>query len=201
MHISEGVLSGPVLLSGAALAAVGTGIGLKKLDYDQIAKAGMLSAAFFVASLVHVPIGPSNVHLILNGLVGLLLGWGAFPAILVALVLQAVFFQFGGITTLGVNTVIMALPATLCYLIFGRFVHQNSRKAVIAAFTCGFLSVLLSGLFVALSLIFTDENFLEVSGIIVAAHVPVMIIEGIVTAICVAFLHKVKPEMLLGMLD
>lgn len=201
MHISEGVLSGPVLLSGAALAAVGTGIGLKKLDYEQIAKAGMLSAAFFVASLVHVPIGPSNVHLILNGLVGLLLGWGAFPAILVALVLQAVFFQFGGITTLGVNTVIMALPATLCYLIFGRLVHQNSRKAAIAAFACGFLSVLLSGLFVALSLIFTDENFLEVSGIIVAAHVPVMIIEGIVTAICVAFLHKVKPEMLLGMLD
>jgi cobalt/nickel transport system permease protein len=201
MHISEGVLSGPVLLSGAALAAVGTGIGLKKLDYDQIAKAGMLSAAFFVASLVHVPIGPSNAHLILNGLLGLLLGWGAFPAILVALVLQAVFFQFGGITTLGVNTVIMALPATFCYLIFGRFVHKNTRAAVIAAFACGFLSVLFSGLFVALSLVFTDENFLEVSGIIVAAHVPVMIIEGIITAICVTFLRKVKPEMLLGKLD
>ena len=196
MHISEGVLSAPVLISGAALAAVGTGIGLKKLDYDQIAKAGMLSAAFFVASLVHVPIGPSNAHLILNGLLGLLLGWGAFPAILVALVLQAVFFQFGGITTLGVNTIIMALPATLCYLIFGRFVHKSSRKAVIAAFACGFLSVLLSGLFAALSLVFTDENFLSVSGIIVAAHVPVMIIEGIVTVICVAFLRKVKPDML-----
>ena len=74
MHISEGVLSGSVLISGAALAAAGTGIGLKKLDYDQIAKAGMLSAAFFVASLIHVPIGPSNAHLILNGLVGILLG-------------------------------------------------------------------------------------------------------------------------------
>ena len=101
MHISEGVLSGPVLMSSAALAAVGTGIGLKKLDYDQIAKAGMLSAAFFVASLIHVPIGPSNAHLILNGLMGILLGWAAFPAILVALVLHGVFFQFGGITTLG----------------------------------------------------------------------------------------------------
>ena len=201
MHISEGVLSGPVLISGAALAAVGTGIGLKKLDYDKIAQAGMLSAAFFVASLVHVPIGPSNAHLILNGLVGLLLGWGAFPAILVALILQAVFFQFGGITTLGVNTIIMALPAVSCYLIFGRFVHKNSRAAAIAAFACGFLAVLLSGLFVALSLVFTDENFLKVSGIILAAHIPVMVIEGIVTAVCVAFLRKVKPEMLLGGLD
>ncbi|MBW2657747.1 MAG: cobalt transporter CbiM [Deltaproteobacteria bacterium] len=190
MHISEGVLSGTVLISGAALAAVGTGIGLKKLDYDQIAKTGMLAAAFFVASLIHIPIGPSNAHLILNGLVGLLLGWAAFPAILVALILQAAFFQFGGITTLGVNTLIMALPAVLCYLIFERLVTKSSRTAAVAAFACGFLSVLLSGLLVGLSLIFTEENFLEVSGM-------VMIIEGVVTAICVAFLRKVRPEMLL----
>jgi cobalt/nickel transport system permease protein len=198
MHISEGVLSGPVLISGAALAAVGTGIGLKRLDYDQIAKAGMLAAAFFVASLIHIPIGPSNAHLILNGLVGLLLGWAAFPAILVALSLQGAFFQYGGITTLGVNTIIMALPAVFCYLIFGRFIRKNVRSASLAAFVSGFLSVLISGLLVGLSLVFTEENFLEVSGIIVAAHIPVMIIEGIVTAACVTFLRKVRPEMLPG---
>ena len=198
MHISEGILSGPVLVSGAALAAAGTAIGLKKLDYDHIAKAGMLSAAFFVASLIHVPIGPSNAHLILNGLVGLLLGWAAFPAILVALVLQGAFFQFGGITTLGVNTIIMALPALLCFLVFGRMIHRSPRIAAVTAFACGFLSVLLSGVIVGLALIFTEENFLEVSVIIIAAHIPVMIIEGIVTAICVAFLRKVRPEMLPG---
>ncbi len=198
MHISEGILSGSVLISSAALAAAGTGIGLKKLDYDQIAKAGMLSAAFFVASLIHVPIGPSNAHLILNGLVGILLGWAAFPAILVALILHGVFFQFGGITTLGVNTIIMALPAVLCYLIFGKLIHKSSRTAAAAAFACGFLSVLISGLIVGLSLIFTEENFLKVSGIIIAAHIPVMIIEGIVTAACVTFLRKVRPEMLPG---
>lgn len=198
MHISEGVLSGPVLISGAALAAVGTAIGLKKLDYDQIAKAGMLSATFFVASLIHIPIGPANAHLILNGLVGILLGWAAFPAILVALVLQGTFFQFGGITTLGVNTVVMALPAVICYLIFGRYVHRSSRIAAVAAFACGFLAVLFSGLLLGLALIFTQENFLEISGIIVAAHIPVMVIEGIITAACVAFLRKVRPEMLPG---
>ena len=196
MHISEGVLSGPVLISGAALAAVGTAIGLKKLDYDQIAKAGMLSAAFFVASLIHVPIGPANAHLVLSGLVGVLLGWAAFPAILVALVLQGAFFQFGGITTLGVNTVIMAVPAVFCYLVFGRYVHTSSRAAAIASFSCGFIAVLLSGLLMGLSLIFTEENFLEVAGIVVAAHIPVMVIEGIITAACVTFLRKVRPEML-----
>ena len=198
MHISEGVLSGPVLISGGALAAAGTAIGLKKLDYDRIAKAGILSAAFFVASLVHVPIGPSNAHLILNGLVGLLLGWAAFPAILVALVLQAMLFQYGGITALGVNTIIMALPAVLCYAICSPFLHKKPALAFSAAFACGFLSVALSALILGLALVFTEENFFEVSAIVIGAHIPVMIIEGLVTALCVAFLKKVQPTMLPG---
>jgi cobalt/nickel transport system permease protein len=198
MHISEGVLSGPVLISGGALAVAGTAIGLKKLDYDRIAQAGMLSAAFFVASLIHVPVGPANAHLILNGLVGLLLGWAAFPAILVALVLQAMLFQFGGITALGVNTIIMALPAVLCYFICSPFLHKKSALALAAAFVCGFLSVALSALILGLALVFTEENFLEVSAIVIAAHIPVMVIEGLVTAMCVAFLKKVQPNMLPG---
>ncbi|MGD9236200.1 MAG: cobalt transporter CbiM [Desulfobacterales bacterium] len=198
MHISEGVLSGPVLISGGALAVAGTAIGLKKLDYDRIAQAGMLSAAFFVASLIHVPVGPANAHLILNGLVGLLLGWAAFPAILVALVLQAMLFQFGGITALGVNTIIMALPAVLCYFICSPFLHKKSALALAAAFVCGFLSVALSALILGLALVFTEENFLEVSAIVIAAHIPVMVIEGLVTAMCVAFLKKVQPSMLPG---
>lgn len=198
MHVSEGILSGPVLLSGAALAAAGAVAGAKRLDYDHIAKAGLMAAAFFVVSLIHVPIGPANAHLILNGLVGLLLGWAAFPAILVALVLQAVFFQYGGITTLGVNTVIMALPAVLCYLLFGSLIYKSHKIASGAAFTCGAASVLFSGILVALALLFTEENFVEVSGLVVAAHIPVMIIEGIVTAACVAFLKKIRPEMLMN---
>ena len=198
MHISEGVLSGPVLISGGALAAAGTAVGLKKLDYDRIARAGILSAAFFVASLIHVPIGPSNAHLILNGLVGLLLGWAAFPAILVALVLQAVLFQFGGITALGVNTIIMALPAVICYLVFSRFLHKRPVVALSAAFACGFFSVLLGAVILGLALIFTEENFFEVAAIVIAAHIPVMIIEGVITAVCVSFLKKVQPAMLPG---
>ena len=198
MHISEGVLSAPVLISGMALTAAGTAIGLKKLNYDHIAKAGMLSAAFFVASLIHVPVGPSNVHLVLNGIVGLLLGWAAFPVILVALILQAVLFQFGGITTLGVNTIIMALPAVFCYLVFSPLIHKQAGTALAAAFACGFLSVFLGSVLVGLALVFTEKNFFEVSAIVVAAHLPVMIIEGIISALCVAFLRKGQPELLNG---
>jgi cobalt/nickel transport system permease protein len=37
---------------------------------------------------------------------------------------------------------------------------------------------------------------LKVAILVVTAHIPVMIIEGIVTAFCVAFLKKVQPAML-----
>ncbi|MFZ0243924.1 MAG: cobalt transporter CbiM [Desulfobacterales bacterium] len=198
MHISEGVLSAPVLVSGGILAAAGTAIGLKKIDYDHLARVGILSATFFVASLVHVPIGPSSVHLILNGIVGLMLGWAAFPAILVALLLQAVFFQFGGITTLGVNTIIMALPAVICYYLFAPLVRQDRKVLFLAGgFSCGFCAVLFGALLVGLALMFTQENFLTVATLVVTAHIPVMIIEGIITAFCIVFLKKVQPTMLL----
>jgi cobalt/nickel transport system permease protein len=196
MHISEGVLSGPVLAAGAGIALAGTAVGLKKLDLDRVPQAGMLAAAFFVASLIHVPAGPASVHLILNGIVGLLLGWAAFPAILTALLLQAMMFQYGGITTLGVNTVIMALPAVICYFLFRPFIHKSHRWAMAAAFGCGAISVLLGTVLVAASLMFTQESFLEVAGLVATAHLPVMVIEGMITAFCVVFLKRVKPEML-----
>lgn len=197
MHISEGVLSAPVLLAGAVVAIAGTAIGLKTVRGEQIPRTALLSSSFFVASLIHIPLGPSSVHLILNGLIGLLLGWTAFPAILLGLFLQAVLFQFGGITTLGVNTVNMALPAAICYYLFHREVKKGKIvPAVICGFFSGVFGVLIAGILVALSLLFTGEYFWKVAKLVIVAHVPVMVIEGIITGFIVFFLRKVKPEIL-----
>ncbi len=197
MHISEGVLSPPVLACGAAVAVAGTAIGLKKLDYDRIPQVAVLSAAFFVASLVHVPIGPASVHLTLNGLMGIFLGWVAFPAILVGLILQAVLFQHGGLTTLGVNTVIMAFPAILCFHVFRTPIRsQKPLLSMGASFMCGFGAILLSGLILALALVFAGEHFAAVAKVAVIAHLPIMVIEGMIATLCVRFLKRVKPEIL-----
>jgi len=200
MHISEGILSPAVLIGGAALTAGGIAVGMKNLDQREIPAMGILSAAFFVASLIHVPAGPVSVHLILNGLVGMILGWKAFPVILVGLVLQALLFQFGGITTLGVNTLNMALPAVVCYHLFRNGLKPGVRQSIFVsfAFAAGFCAVLLSGMMVGLSLYLTGEAFLPVAKLVVAAHLPVMIIEGLLTAVCVMFLKKVRPELLEG---
>ncbi|WP_028576388.1 cobalt transporter CbiM [Desulfomicrobium escambiense] len=196
MHISEGVLSPAILGAGAALAAAGTAVGLRHLDYDRLMTVAILSAAFFVGSLIHVPIGPASAHLILNGLLGAILGWAAFPAILVALVLQSVLFQYGGFTVLGVNTFNMAFPAVLCFYLLRPLLTRNARLRTAGAFCCGALSVAGAGLLTALSLSFTSEGFLQAARILFVAHIPVMIAEGIVTALAVSFLARVRPELL-----
>ena len=197
MHISEGILSAPVLVSGFLLATAGTAVGLKKLDLNRIPQVALLSAGFFVVSLIHVPIGPANTHLILTGLLGIFLGWVSFPAILIGLILQAVLFQFGGITTLGVNTLNMALPALICFYLFNRGIKSEKvALPTISAFLCGSLAVFMGSLMVAISLVFTGEQFYTISKLIVGAHIPVMIIEGLITVFCVRFFKRVKPEIL-----
>ena len=197
MHISEGILSASVLVTGAGLTATVVGYSLKNMEHKEMPKVAILSSVFFVASLIHVPVGPSSVHLILNGVIGVLLGWAAFPAILVALTLQGVLFQFGGITTLGVNTFNMALPAIICFYLFNRGIKsENNFIALTLAFVCGFLAVLLSGIMVAAALVFTGEPFIQVAKLVLIAHLPVMILEGALTTFCIGFLRKVRPEIL-----
>jgi len=197
MHISDGVLSAQVLLAGAAIAAGGTAVGLKKMDTEKMPRVALMTAAFFVASLVHVPVGPSSIHLLFLGLMGILLGWACFPAILIGLLLQSLLFQHGGITVLGVNTVNMALPALIAYLLFGPLVRKQGKSLpFIGALLAGSCSILLSSLCTAFSLVFSGEEFTSIAKLIVVSHLPIVAIEAMITASVVLLMKKVKPEMI-----
>jgi len=196
MHIVDGALSNDVVIGGAVLAVAGVGFGLRKLSMDKIPAAGVLSATFFVASLVHVPIGPSSVHLILNGLAGLVLGWAAVPALFVGLLLQAAFFGFGGVTVLGVNTVNIALPAVIVYYLCGRWITSVSpTTAAFGGAVGGALAIALTTIMVAFSLALTGDEFLPAAKLVFIAHIPVMIVEGLLTAAAVYLARRVKPEL------
>lgn len=198
MHIAEGVLSPAVLAGGYALTAVGTAIGLRRLDYDRLMTVAILAAAFFVGSLIHVPIGITSAHLILNGLLGVLLGWAAFPAILAALALQALLFQFGGLVVLGVNTFTMGLSGVMAgyaFRILCRLWPSPTGRRV-AAFLGGALGVLGAGLLTACALAFSDEGFATAARLLFLAHLPIMAAEGLITMFTVGFITRVRPEML-----
>lgn len=200
MHIVDGALANEVVVAATVLAAGGLALGLKKLDTDKIPAAGLLAATFFVASLIHVPIGPSSVHLIMNGLAGLILGWMAFPALFVGLLLQAVFFGYGGLTVLGVNTLAIALPGVLMHYLFRHAIMQsNRRQAMICAGFAGAGAIITTGLVVTAALAFNGEAFMTAAKLVVIAHLPVAVIEGILCACAVGLVHRVKPELFLKM--
>lgn len=199
MHIVDGALSNPVVIGGALAAAGGIAMGLRSLDIERIPTAGVLSASFFVASLIHVPIGPSSVHLILNGLAGLLLGWAAFPALFVGLLLQAVFFGFGGLTVLGVNTLNIALPAVLGWLLFGRLIGRGSPVAgAIWGGIGGAFAIAGTTAMVAFCLALSGDEFLPAAKLVFVAHVPVMAIEALLTGFAVLLARRVKPDLFDG---
>jgi cobalt/nickel transport system permease protein len=196
MHIVDGALSMPVIAVGSAICLGGIGLGLQRMPTEKIPAAGVLSATFFVASLVHVAIGPSSVHLIINGLAGLVLGWAAFPALFVALLLQAVFFGFGGLTVLGVNTVDIALPAVAVHYLCRPFIARSAPKvAAIWGAVGGALAIALTTVCVGVALAFSGDQFVPAAKLVFIAHIPVMAIEGVLTAAAVFLIRRVKPEL------
>ncbi|MBQ4133776.1 MAG: cobalt transporter CbiM [Desulfovibrionaceae bacterium] len=197
MHISEGILSAPVLFGGAALSIGGLTVALRRLEPQHIPQTALLCAVFFLASFLRVPLGPGSAHLVLCGLMGALLGWGAFIGIFAALLLQGLLFQFGGLTTLGVNTFNMAAPAVFLSALLGRYLSSpNALAANLAAFCIGCIGLLAAALLTAVSLWISGEHFLPVAQALFIAHIPVAVVEGLVTVGCVQFLRKVRPDAL-----
>lgn len=196
MHIVDGVLSAPLLIGGSVLTIGGLTLGLRALHAEQIPRAALLTAAFFVASLIHIPIGPSSAHLAMTGLMGVLMGWSVFPAVFVGLVLQAVFFGYGGLTVLGVNTLIMALPAVLAGSMF-RAGPDRVRNGYTGlwGFLAGAGAIGGSALLLGLALALSGREFAPAAKFAFLGHVPLMLVEGLVTASAVILLQRVMPEL------
>src|SRR5689334_12807415 len=111
VHISDGVLQSSWLAGGFVIAGLFACYGAWRIRDEEIPRVALLTAAFFVASSIHIKMGPSSWHLLFNGLVGVMLGRRAALAIPIGLTMQAILLGHGGFTTIGVNACIMVLPA------------------------------------------------------------------------------------------
>ncbi len=216
MHIMDGVVSSP-LVAGATIIAVGAvSFGLKRVAPEDIPKVALLAAAFFVASVIRVPIGPTSAHLMLTGLLGLVLGPAIFPALLAGLMMQTFIFGFGGITVLGMNLLNMALPGFIAYLIFAPllrnelgkdrnyfqepshsnlFAFNSKTRIFLIGFCAGSFAIFGSLFMVALSLALSGQAFIAVAKFMVLANLPLLFIEGLVVGVIVQFLASLKGEI------
>jgi cobalt/nickel transport system permease protein len=195
----DGVIdSGPILAAGAGAAAVGVAVGLWRMDEERIPPTGVMAAAFFVTSLIQVPLGATSVHLTLVGLAGVLLGWAVFPAVLVALLLQMILFGIGGWTTLGINTLTFGVPAVVCYYLLNRPLRRRPEAgpAVFAlGFAAGSIGMVLSCLSFSGFLLFSGEEFFETVCVVLGLHLPIVVLEGIVTGTIAVSLKRLRPQI------
>lgn len=197
MHISDGVVAAPLWLGSYAVSAAIIAVTTRKTQPEDIPKTAVMTSMFFAASLIHVPIGPTSVHLILSGLIGMILGPLAFVSIFLGLTLQAILFQHGGITSIGVNALVMGLPALLAYRVFDlhKKFHFKSSVTIFGALA-GACGILLGSIILAIFLVTTGSEFIGVAKVALLAHLPVIVIEAIITGFVASFIMKVKPELL-----
>ena len=118
VHINDGMLTTPWLAGGFVLAALLLWLAAWRIRDEEIPRVAILTAAFFVSSIIHIRVPPTSIHLLLSGLIGVVLGRRAALAIFVGLLLQAWLLHHGGFYTLGVNTCVMTAPALLSYALF-----------------------------------------------------------------------------------
>ena len=199
MHLSEGVLHTPVLLAGVALAGVGVAVGLRRLESDRLPLTALFAAAFFVAGTIHVPVGIGSVHLILNGMAGLFLGWAVFPAFLIALLLQVLFFSFGGFAVLGVNLCVMALPAVAAHYLLRGYLKPGMGPVakLFAGLGAGIIGVGGAGALASLVLALDGgKHYQDLIALLLLSRLPVFVLDGIISYGVISLLSKMYPSAL-----
>ena len=190
MHISEGVLIPEIIIPSSIVTVCFVGFLLYKAQIQDIVKIACFSAIFFVASFIHLPIGDTSIHLILSGFIGAVLGINVFLAIFVGLFLQGVFFAYGGITTLGINSLIIGFPAIFAPF----FLKFKNRK--FAFFLAGFFPILISSIFLSAILAINGEDFSLVAKLAFIYNLPLSFIEGIISLFGLNFIYKINKELL-----
>jgi len=196
MHISDGVLPVSVTVGGYVVSAGLAVWSSRRTGNEDLPKIAVVTAAFFVASLIHIPLGPTSAHLLMPGLAGALLGPATFLSVGLGLLLQSLLFQFGGLTALGANALMMGVPAVACGWFFQNYQGRTPLRQAIIGGMAGAFGTALAAILLAVLLMTGGEDFFGVAKIALLAHVPVVIIEGIVSAFTIGFLARVKPSLL-----
>jgi cobalt/nickel transport system permease protein len=203
MHLPDGIVPVDMALAGYAASAGLVALALHRIKalpdpQAEIPRVAMLTTVFFAASLIAVPVPPASVHLMLAGLMGVMLGWFALPAIMVGLFLQAMLFGHGGITALGLNGLILGAPALLA---FGLWRQIGGRWPDIAAFLAGSGAVLAAlALFAAIVLAglpaVIDAGAERMALLVlIAAHLPLALAEGVIVMTLLRVLRRVEPRL------
>ena len=204
MHIMEGFLPLNWVIVWFAVCIPFWIIGIRKLQ--NISKAGVqdkmtlaLAGAFiFILSALKIPsVTGSSSHPTGVGLSAIL--YGPFVTSIlgtIVLIFQAGLLAHGGFTTLGANTVSMAIAGPIVsYLIYKGLAKRNRTLAVFLAASVGDLATYVVTSFqLALAYPSADggilTSFIKFAMVFAVTQVPLAIIEGLLTNVVMNILEK-----------
>jgi len=195
MHISDGVLPLDTIVIVSTISFIALIKALKDLKSEDIALTAIASTMFFIASLIHIPFGITQIHLILLGVIGILISWSSFVAIFVALLLQALLLGYGGLISIGVNLFIMAIPAVFVHYIYHTKFFNNINDKL-KYFFIGFMGTFFATLFLVTILYFSKDTYNYAALSIFSVNIITMIIEGVVSMFILLYIKKVYPKIL-----
>ena len=112
-----------------------------------------------------------------------------------ALLLQALLLGYGGISSLGVNLFIMAMPAVMVYYIYNTTFIKNLNDKI-KFFLVGFLGTFFATVFLTLILYFSKEEYNYVAISVFGINIITMLIEGTISMFLLLFIKKVYPKIL-----
>ena len=208
MHLSDGVLNAPTSLLFGGVAVVGVAIAAagarRDLDDRTAPMAGLVAAFVFATQMLNFPVLPGvSGHLLGGALAAILVGpWTGALCITIVLILQSLVFADGGLTALGANLTNMALIGTaagyLVALALKPLAARGRTGLLGVAFVAAFCTTVIASLGFVLEFALGGDAAFSVGGVagtIVGVHCLIGIGEGVITALTVAAVAAVRPDL------
>ena len=204
MHIPDGMITGYPLIIYAAVAIILLAIIFYKskdqLDEKSIPMIALFVVATVIVQMIELPLPVAAcVHVSLITILALYDLRTSMIVYMFVTIIQA-FFGEGGISTLGVNLLNLAILAPIIAYGIYKLLHKINRD--VALFISGFGTITLLGLIASIEYAIAG-TFPITYGltIIVPVEAGVGVLEGAVTIIVMRALKSLKPELVPVMSD
>ena len=209
MHVPDGFMN---VTMSAATGVISFGTlwayirSAKDLIADKfIALTGMMSALIFVLQMINFPIAAgTSGHLLGGALAVIVLGPRlGLICLSVVVIIQSLLFADGGLSALGVNVLNMAIvtSATSWFIVkyWIKFIGKNKTSIVSVSVLAGILSVVFSSIAFTIQYAIGGTISIPVGTVLLAMVTTHFIIgfgEGIITALIITLLIRVRPDLI-----
>ena len=211
MHVPDGFLDAPTSIATGVVAVGGLALALRgarrELDDRTAPMAGLVATFVFAGQMMNFPVGAgTSGHLLGGALAAVLAGpWTAVLCISTVLMVQGLFMADGGITAIGTNITLMGLVGVAVgWLVFrGIRALLPDRLGVVAPAACvaALVSVPVAALVFSLLFAVGGTAPVAVDKVVVAMvswHLVIGIGEAVITALVVASVVGVRPDLVYG---